>query len=388
MSYPDDAASADESVYSPATSDVDPHYERAQRLAAILESAVDGIVTINSAGIILDANPATERMFGYARDEIIGQNVSVFMPEPYASEHNAYIDRYLASRQPHIIGVGREVIARRKDGTLFPVHLAVSEVDHLRTFTGIVRDLSDVKAAQEKLIQSERLAAIGQMVAGLAHESRNALQRTRASLDMLELDLEDSPEELELIRRGQTALNELNRLYGEVQSYAAPLKLEVESRDLTCVWETAWIHLAEQHRKRNIAFFATTNDVDATIRMDSDRIRQVIRNLLENSISAVGEPGEIRIECAESNVHNQPAVRITITDNGPGFESEQLQRAFEPFFTTKTKGTGLGMAIAKRIVEAHGGTIDIDNAVRGGAEVIVTLPRDFREALAPHFDQS
>lgn len=354
----------------------DEFHEREARLSAILNAAVDAIITIDTHGTITGVNPATERMFGFPQDELIDRNVSILMPEPYCDEHDSYIARYLETRDPKIIGIGREVTARRKDGTIFPVHLAVSEIDHLQMFTGIVRDLSDLKTAQEKLIQSERLAAIGQMMTGLAHESRNALQRTRACLDMLELDLDGQPDLVDLVRRSQTALDELHRLYEEVRNYAAPTNLELANCDLSHLWETAWAHLARQQTDRQIQFLAKSNDVNLSCRIDPHRIGQVLRNILENAIVAVPDPGEITLECADADIDGRAAVRIAICDNGPGFAPEHSNKVFEPFFTTRTKGTGLGMAIAKRIVEAHGGRIDVGSALSGGAVVAITLPRE------------
>jgi PAS domain S-box-containing protein len=184
------------------------------RSRAVLETAVDSIVTINSMGIICSVNPAVVRMFGYQDSELVGRNISMLMPEPYKHEHDSYIARYLETRSPSIIGIGRQVVGRKKNGREFPVHLAVSEftVRGVRFFTGIIRDLSELERVQKQLLQSERLAAIGQMVTGLAHESRNALQRAQACLDMLSLDLQNSPEQLDLARRATTALQDLHRL--------------------------------------------------------------------------------------------------------------------------------------------------------------------------------
>lgn len=348
---------------------------REERLSAILNTAVDAIITIDRHGLITGVNPATERMFGFTQEEMVGSNVTMLMPAPYRDEHDAYIKRYLETREPKIIGIGREVSAMRKDGTTFPVHLAVSEIDHLQMFTGIVRDLTDLKAAEEKLVQSERLAAIGQMMTGLAHESRNALQRTRACLDMLELELGDQPENVDLIHRGQTALDELHRLYEEVRGYAAPIQLDGRECDLSSIRRTVWENLSEQRAGRSIEFAEVDASVETACRLDPHRISQVMRIVFENAIAAVPDPGLIQVECADADIDGRAAVRIVIRDNGPGFPPDLIDRVFEPFFTTKTKGTGLGMAIAKRIVEAHGGLINVSNAPDGGARVGLTLPR-------------
>ncbi|MCA9051422.1 MAG: PAS domain S-box protein, partial [Planctomycetaceae bacterium] len=155
------------------------HLRLAERAQAVFDTAADAIITIDERGIIQAANKAVERLFGLTVEELIGQNVGVLMPDPYRSEHDGYIQRYLQTGEEKIIGVGRKVVARRKDGSEFPVHLSVSKfsLDDERHFTGIIRDLSDIEQVQQQLLQSERLAAIGQMVTGLAHESRNALQR-------------------------------------------------------------------------------------------------------------------------------------------------------------------------------------------------------------------
>ncbi len=362
-------------------------YEREQRLSAILNTAVDAIITIDWQGTIKSVNPATERMFGYRKDEIIGCNVKILMPAPYRDEHDEYIARYLKTHEPHIIGIGREVTARRKDGSVFPAHLAVSEIDDLQLFAGIVRDLTDLKTAQQKLIQSEQLAAIGQMMTGLAHESRNALQRTRACLDILELDLEGQPDALDLIHRGQTAIDELHRLYEEVRGYAAPVMLETTKCSLSQVWETAWSNLEQLRLNRQIQFHAEPNGVDLFCQIDPYRMGQVIRNLFENAIVAVSDPGEVTLQCADADIQGRAAVRVSIRDSGPGFPIDQIPKVFEPFFTTKSKGTGLGMAIAKRIVEAHGGTIEVGNHPDGGAEIVMILPRNASESGLLHGSQ-
>lgn len=192
------------------------------RCRAVLNTAVDSIITIDSQCVIASVNPATTRMFGYRDSELLGRNVSMLMPEPWASQHDEYIRRYLQTGKASIIGVGRQIMALRRDGSTFLVHLAISEftVRQTRYFTGIIRDLTDLEQVQKQLLQSERLAAIGQMVTGLAHESRNALQRAQACLDMLALDLQHQPEQLDLARRARTALQDLHRLYEEVRSYA------------------------------------------------------------------------------------------------------------------------------------------------------------------------
>ncbi len=346
------------------------------RSRAVLDTAVDSIVTINSSGIISSVNPATVKMFGYSENQLLGQNVSLLMPEPFLTNHDGYIANYLNTGKPSIIGIGRQVIGRKKNGQEFPAHLAVSEfvVRSVRYFTGILRDLSELEQVQRQLMQSERLAAIGQMVTGLAHESRNALQRAQACLDMLSLDLQGSPEQLDLARRATTALQDLHRLYEEVRSYAAPIHLEFRVCELDTIWRKEWDNLAAVRKDKHIQLIEAPDNESVSCEVDVHRIEQVFRNILENAISACGDGGIITIRSAGVEDHGESAVRVSVQDNGAGMTMEVSKQIFEPFFTTRQKGTGLGMAIVNRIVTAHAGTISAGPLEPRGAEVALVLP--------------
>ncbi|TDJ70103.1 MAG: PAS domain S-box protein [Proteobacteria bacterium] len=348
------------------------------RLRAILDNSVDPIITIREDGYVESFSKAAERLFGYSSQEVIGRNISMIMPEPYSSEHDSYLANYLETGQAKIIGIGREVTGQRKDGVTFPLSLAVTEVETegRRFFTGMVRDLTDEKLAQEKLLQAERLAAIGQVVAGLTHESRNALQRTLSSLDRLELDLEGQDDALALIARARVAQAELQILFEEVRSYAAPFKLDLKYCDLLKVWRRAWDESKPALERKEIHLVEEVDDLDLECEVDELRIRQVFRNIFENAISASPEKGKIVLHCELTQIAEQSAFRITICDEGPGIPIEQQEKVFEPFFTTKSTGTGLGMAIASRIVKAHRGQISAGNVGAGGAEIEIVLPRD------------
>jgi two-component system, LuxR family, sensor kinase FixL len=238
------------------------------------------------------------------------------------------------------------------------------------------QDVTERKQAQQRQLQAERLAAIGEMMTGLAHESGNALARSQACLEMLELEVQDRPEALDLVGRIQKAQNHLQQLYEEVRNYAAPLVLEREPCALDGVWRQAWHNLAVRRQNRQARLSEECADVDLQCRIDPFRLEQVFRNILENSLAACRDPVEIEVACTEIALARKPAVRVAVRDNGPGLTPEQQRRIFEPFFTTKTKGTGLGMAIAKRIVEAHGGQIAVGAGTGRGAEILITLPRD------------
>lgn len=483
------------------TSDAESIQEQIAILRAILSTAVDAIITIDSQGRIRHANDAVCRMFQYSREELIGNNVSMLMYSPEREQHDRYLATYLETGEAHIIGSGRELIARRRDGTQINVDLAVSEVrvGNERLFTGILRDMTsrkqaeemaqrervfadslfdtanaavvvldvdgriarinpfleelsgyssqeirqqdwfatflpederavqravfqqvrggqsiegnihsiqtqsgslrtltwsacqlhhaddvqegvlaigsditELKRAQSKLIERERLAAIGQMVTGLAHESRNALQRARAALDVLELDAEDVPRRL--ILQTQQALGELQRLYDEVRGYAAPIRLELRTHDLVTICRQTWEHLCVEHAPLQLQLQLENRLQQPTLRCDASRISQVLRNIYENAIAVSSFSGSVHVELSERLRDGVRWIDIRVQDEGPGLTQEQQKNIFTPFYTTKTRGTGLGMPISKRIVVAHEGSLVAMNAPSGGALVTVSIP--------------
>ncbi len=354
-----------------------------EKLEAILDSAVDAIITIDERGIIESANPATEKLFGYSRSQLTGKNVKILMPTAYAQEHDQYLQNYLTSGKRKIIGIGREVTGKRRDGSEFPVHLAVSElhIGKKKMFTGVVRDISDVKRVEAKLVQNERLAAIGQMVAGLAHESRNAFQRSHACLANLALDVTDMPESLELVHKTQTALEDLNALLEEVRDYSARIILERSSHGVVQLIRDTWQDVSIAAPTASMIDFQInhTSQFPSSLMIDYRRMRQVFWNLLENARVACAKESTsgkivVRLSLDSDAKEQEPIGVIEVTDSGPGIAQEYLPNVFEPFFTTKTKGTGLGLAISRRIIEAHGGSMSVTNATSGGASFKLSLP--------------
>jgi signal transduction histidine kinase len=279
-----------------------------------------------------------------------------------------------------------EVVNRRKDGVEYYVELHVSPVHdpsgRVTNYVSTQRDVTSRKRAEERLLQSERLAAIGEMVTGLAHESRNALQRSKACLEMLAIELEGHPAALDLVNRVHKAQDHLHHLYEEVRNYAAPLNLRRQRTDLAELWREIWSQLEVMRAGRKITLREEIKGIDPALEADSFAIGQVFRNIFENAITACPDPGEVVVACTPARLAGQPALQVSIRDDGPGLSAEQVQRIFDPFYTTKTKGTGLGMAIAKRIVEAHGGRIAA-GARQPGAEIVVCLPRDWQGRSMP-----
>ncbi len=233
---------------------------------------------------------------------------------------------------------------------------------------------AELRTIQAKALQAERLAAIGQMVAGLAHESRNALQRSQACLSMLGVRLAGQPALMDLVQRLQAAQDDLHRLFNQVRDYAAPLHLDRGTCDLAELWRHAWDDLEPLRRGRQCEL-REESATDTRCLADAFHLRQVFRNLLENALSAAADPARVTVGCSAADLGGQDAVRVSVRDNGPGFAGISLHQVFEPFVTTKVRGTGLGLAICKRIVEAHGGQIGVAEGPGPGAEVLVTLPR-------------
>ncbi|HEX5135995.1 MAG TPA: PAS domain S-box protein [Planctomycetota bacterium] len=479
--------------------------ERYRKLVdGILRSAVDGILTIDERGTIEMVNEAALRLFQYREDEVVGKNVKMLMPPPHHELHDGYLRHYLETGERRIIGIGREVEGRRKDGTHFPLDLAVSEVvlEGRRVFAGFIRDITarkkaaeelrqerdfaeslietaqaivlvldpngrivrfnpymerlsgyrledvvgkdwfatfaprrdagrtrqvfgrtledreargninpivtkdgqereiawwaktlrdaegraagvlsvgqdvtELRAAQEKLLQSERLAGIGQMITGLAHESRNALQRMQACLEMLEMEIGDRPQALDYAKRIQAAQEYLGQLYEEVRSYARPIQLERRTCDLRRLWGAAWTDLALRREGRSIELEDQTEGLDLHCDVDPFAFGQVFRNLFENAIAACGDEGRIAILARAAEYDGTPAVVLVVNDDGPGFPPGHEGRIFQPFFTTKTQGTGLGLAIVRRIVDAHGGRAALTKGPLPGVALELTVPR-------------
>ncbi len=345
---------------------------RDQAIQSVNESIV--IADANQPGYpIVFVNKAFERLSGLTAAEAHGQGCNLLCgdsTDPAFDGLKQAIENHRDFRDT--------VQCVRADGSRFwneislaPVCTTFGKVSHI---VAVMEDVSERIDAQNQVLQSERLAAIGEMVTGLAHESRNALQRSQACLDMLALDLEDQPEQLELTNKIRRAMDDLHRHYEEVRNYAAPINLEWRPTDVLLLIRQTWQNV-EPARSGRVFQMVEAGDVcDTVCEVDEHRIEQVFRNVLENAIAACSETGRVIITLSGSNQSQEPSLQISIRDNGPGFTKESAENVFMPFFTTKQKGTGLGMAICKRIVEAHGGRIDVASHHDGG-EVIIVLPQ-------------
>ena len=265
----------------------------------------------------------------------------------------------------------------------------------LRPFDGDERGIFafavDVtERASRRLLASERFAAIAETMTALAHESRNALQRIQSCLTLLQLRSESS-ETQELIDDMQGAQDHLQRLYDEVNKFAAPMLLRPGIVDLGVVLNRAWSETESMWQAKRLQFSCVDHTGGASVSVDPERIGQVFRNLFENAIDASAPDGRIRAVVTLEQIDARPAVRVVVEDAGAGIPADVRERAFDLLFTTKRDGTGMGLAIARRIVDEHGGAIRLDSVPGQGTAVTVLLPceqvADIEAPEAPGADQ-
>src|SRR6056297_516624 len=365
-------------------------------LTAILETAVDAIIVIDQRGVMQEANPATEVVFGYSMDHMIGRNINMLMPSPYHEEHDHYLANYLRTGERKIIGIGREALRRRQDGSTFPMHLAVNEivVGEERLLAGIVRDITDLKAAQRQLtevnealedrieeatrelraaqaelVQKEKLAMLGQISGGIAHEIRNPLNAVKTSVYYLlnahNLSPEKTQEHLDRIDRQVTMINNVVTALSDVARLPEPNAMPC---DLLLLLEAV---LATTSMDRNIHVQLTRETALPPVQIDPNQIPIVFRNLVRNARDAMPEGGRLSF----SSEVNDNMVTVHVSDTGSGIAPDQLAKITEPFFSTKARGMGLGLAISKAIVEKNGGELTVVSEVGKGTTFSVRLPR-------------
>ncbi|MFQ5604730.1 MAG: PAS domain S-box protein [bacterium] len=351
--------------------------ESEARIRAIVETAVDGIITIDEEGNIQSFNSAAERLFQYKAEEVIGKNIHLLMPEPYRNEHQNYLSKYLQSGEKKIIGIGREIVGQRKDGTVFPLYLAVSEVyiGERKMFNGILRDMTEQVQLQKKILQTERLAIIGQMAAKVAHEIRNPLSSISLNAELLEDEL-NSYESVNT-REGQVLLesiiSEVERVTALTEEYLQFSRLP-ESRPVRGNLEEdikSMIDILQpEFNQKQITFDFKFQHGELDIRFDRVQIRRVILNIVRNAIDAMPKGGKLHIRVHKMD---QRAV-IDIQDSGMGIPPDMIDKIYDPFFTTKDFGTGLGLAITQQVINEHGGQITCKSELGKGTTFSIELP--------------
>src|SRR6185437_750513 len=354
---------------------------------ALLDAAVDGIVAFDSQGRIESFNRAAERLFGYPSREVLGTDVGLLMAEPDRKVHSEYTAQYVATRLPDITGRGREVQARRKDGSLFPAFLSVGAVEGAEPprFVGFVQDISfrqqaaDAHRLQERLTHVSRLATVGEMSAGIAHELNQPLaavanyaQACDRLLALPDADIEEIRGALQQITAQAVRAGDIIR---RLRALARCDAMRREPTDINSL-------LGELNEL--IQLDATAHDSQYTLettpglpQLDVDRahIQQVVLNLVRNAFEALSEAAVgTRQVTVSTRLLAFGEVEIAVSDNGPGVAREIAPRLFEPFCTTKSHGTGLGLAIRRTIIRSHQGSLDYSANTPRGARFSVRLP--------------
>ena len=340
------------------------------RWRSVIDSAVDGIVVIDGHGRIEAFNPAAERLFEYQEREVIGRNVNLLMPAPYHEEHDTYLARHLATGVQKIIGTGREVTGRRRDGSTFPLHLSVGKmtVGGAPKFTGILHDLSARVRIEEQLREQAALARLGEMAAVIAHEVKNPLAGVRGAIQVIGTRLPDGSTDGLVIREILSRIDTLNELMQDLLLFARPPQPRPARVDVaTLVTSTADL-LGGDPALRDVS--VTVDGTAPPLLADPELLKIVFVNLLVNGAHAMKGRGTIRVSLGTM----ADKCRIAFADDGPGIPSDVREKIFTPFFTTKSRGSGLGLPTAKRLIEAHRGSIVVACPAAGGTIVTVELP--------------
>jgi signal transduction histidine kinase len=355
-------------------------------LQAIMDTVRQPLVLLDGDLRMKTANRAFYQTFRLGPEEIGKPLLSQLSQAPgqlsclgklcqaVASGDREYQDHQLEHEFP---GLGHRLLlvnARRvpmEDSQAPLVVLALEDVTERARMATALRSTE----AKARSLETERLAAIGQVSAGLTHESRNALQRGQASLEMLRREVQDRPAALQLIAQLEQAQDDLLHLFEGVGEYAAPMKLQLKKQCLDTVVQGTWEQLRGMRGQRVIDFRLDGRGMNTSCEIDGRRLSQVFRNILENSLLACTDPVGIDVSFQEAMLGERAALRISLRNNGPPLTWEERRKIFEAFFTTRTHGSGLGMAIAKRIVEAHGGWLEVGPPEQQGVEILITLPR-------------
>lgn len=363
------------------------------KLDALLDSAVDAIITIDVDGLIETVNQAAERLFGYAGEALLGHNVKMLMPDPWSREHDGYLAHHRKTGEKRIIGIGREVQGKRKDGSIFPMHLSVSEyaVDGQTFYTGIIHDLTDRKRAEDALFRAQKMDAIGQLTGGMAHDFNNLLTIITGNLELLDMQLTDDGQR-DLLREAQEAADLGAELTARLLAFARRSVLEPEKVDLNAL-TAKMMGLLSRTLGGSIEIKTSLADDLWIAQVDPGQLENVLLNLAVNARDAMPRGGTLIVETSNEEMDAQFAalqeglepgdyVRISISDSGTGMSSETRQQAFEPFFTTKGpgKGTGLGLSMVYGFAKQSGGYVTIYSEMDLGTTINLYLPRQMSAA--------
>ena len=371
---------------------------REAHLQSILDTVPDAMVVIDERGIIQSFSSAAERLFGYTGVEALGRNVSVLMPSPYRESHDGYLERYLRTGERRIIGIGRVVVGERKDGSTFPMELAVGEMrsSNRRFFTGFIRDLTErqktearLQELQSELVHISRLTAMGEMASTLAHELNQPLAAIanymKGSRRLLETSTDERAGMLRdaMDKAADQALR-AGQIIRRLRDFVARGESERRVESVKKMIEEASALALVGAKDRGVRVLFQFDPTAELVMADKVQIQQVLLNLMRNAIEAM-EKSEKRELVISTMVAGDDMIAISVADTGSGIPADVKKQLFQPFFTTKRHGMGVGLSISRTIVEAHGGNIEVEENSPGGTVFRVTLravtQKDLKDAV-------
>jgi PAS domain S-box-containing protein len=353
---------------------------------ALLESASEGIVLVNASGRITLVNAAAERMFGYDHDGLLGQPLEILLPDRVRGVHGEHRARYFAGPRVRPMGTGLDLAGQRRDGSEFPVEISLSYVETSEGMTAmaLVTDITERKRVEaelqrqrDTLYQTEKLAALGTLSAGIAHEMNNPLGIITSRIEVMLLDAEEQNlptqvlEDLQVLHR---ATQRVARIATNLRSFARQTPREHTRVDLNAVVAETLLLMQKPLEVDGITLITSLDPGLGPILGDANTLQQVLLNLVTNAREAMASGGgEIRIETRV--VAERPGwMRVVIRDTGPGISPEELSKVFDPFYTTKRTGTGLGLSVSYGIIQDHHGTVDVQSVPGKGTTFILAFP--------------
>jgi two-component system, LuxR family, sensor kinase FixL len=361
---------------------------REQHLQSILATVPDAMIVIDEKGIMQSFSQAAERLFGYSQADVLGRNVSMLMPSPDRERHDGYLERYLSTGVPRIIGIGRIVTGLRADGTTFPMKLSVGEAHTAdpRVFTGFVQDLTErrdfeakLEQLKSELIHVSRLSAMGTMASTLAHELNQPLTAIASFGEAASAMLEEQSEpDKEVLREvvGEMAEQSLRAggIVRRLREFVSRGELAKTVEDLPKVIEEASALALVGTREKGLTTHFNFAPDATPVLIDRVQVQQVLINLMRNAVEAMEQSPTKSLSVTTSLV-NSSTVQVSVKDSGPGIDPAVREHLFEAFNSSKEAGMGLGLSICRTIVEAHGGQIRALGGEDGGTEFQFTLMR-------------